>query len=336
MNQYVLAMGTAAVVMVISGCATVDPMSRPQTARDLQSYNETNLRPVPAERYKLVVLSKVTAHKESRETTKSSGLPNDEYKNDQFLGDAVEKAVAMNFSNLGWFDTVDRKNGIALSTEQLVAGLEATPGAAQYALVADSSLLYVAKQGWKRTNSASKARGAEVSTDFRIIDLTSKEPILAKKVVSIVADCAKGGVKSAIEEAATRNAQKFARLVSSRLLPEVRVKQTRDNGRYAQIAMGRNYQAVPAKSEWKVWPYKYLPLCFLPMETMPATTIDFFYNDKDAATNKLEPVVFAHGKVIRATQKDAWVEVDNYKTANVMKGHDAKVSDEDEAVKELE
>ena len=338
MNKLIGLTGGLLVLAVFTGCSTVDPMNVEQTVRDRQPFVEKFPRPVPAERYKLAVLSTVIPHEAAKEAKKNSGKPNDEYKLDDFLSKAVDGAVFAEFSNLGWFDTVDRKNGIALSTEEALAGVASGPAAAQYLLSAESSVIYVAKQGWKRTSHASKARGAQVKTTFRIIDIASKESVLAKTVTSTIADTKKKAVKEAIAEAASLNAKKFARLVSARFLPDVHVKQIRGNGQYAQVAMGKNYQAVPAVTSWKLWPYKYLPLCYLPTTDLPATKVDFFYNQQIQRNGKpvIEPVVFAHGTVIRSTQKEAWVEIDNYENANVHMGHGARGSAEDEAVQALE
>ena len=338
MKQLVIITGGVLVMAVFTGCSTVDPMTLEQTARDRQTYTEKFPRSIPVEKWKLAVLSTVVPHESAREAKKNSGKPNDEYKLDEFLAKEIDNAIAADFSNLGWFETVDRKHGVALSREAKLANQADGPSDARYLLTAESSVLYVAKQGWKRTSHASKARGAQVKTTFHIVDIVSKEAVLVKTVTSTVADMKKKEVKAAITEASQQNVKKFARLVSARFLPDVHVKQMRGNGQYAQVAMGKNYQAVPAVTSWKLWPYKYLPLCYLPTTDIPASKVDFFYNQQVQKNGKqvIEPVVFAHGTVIRATQKDAWVEIDNYENANVHIGHGARVSEEDEAVQALE
>ncbi len=318
---------TAALAGVLAGCSTVDPLSIPQTARDREVYKADVTRPVPTERYKLAIISKALPHKSDKTL-------------DAFLANEMESSLANNFTNLGWFDTVDRKNGVALAGEAMLVdgkSVDATaiPGA-QFVLIAESQVAYVAKQGWKRTSMSNKARGAEVTTDFRIIDLSTKEPILVKKFRSVETDVEKGNVKSAITEAANRNAKKMARVVAARFLPEVKVVQTRGDGKYAQVAMGKNYQATPAVKEWRWWPYKYFPLCYVKETVTPAATIDFFTLEK-LGDGKFDQIVFAHGEVIRADGKKAWVEVQNHETAGVYKGHNAKVSevtDDEDAVLE--
>ena len=297
MSRIIMGGCVVALASAMVGCATVDPLTVEQTARDRQTYTETNVRPVPAERYKIAIISKALPH------------PSDA-SNDAYAADQMEGALAVNFSNLGWFETVDRKNGIALAGEAMISGdadaldVEKIPGA-QLALVAESSIAYVAKQGWKKTAYSNKSRGAQVITDFRLVELSTKEPLLVKKFRTTV-DSGKGDVKTAITKAANQNAQKFARVVAARFLPEVRVLQTRGSGQYALVAMGQNYQATPD------------------------TKIDFFTIEKEEQPGgevRYDDNVFAHGTVLSSDSKKAWVEVDNYKKAGVMKGHSAKVSE---------
>ena len=320
MKNLMMIAGAAALAGMVSGCSTVDPLMVEQTARDRESYKEVNVMPVPSEKYKIAIRSSAMPHA----TDKS---------NDEYLASQMEGALAVNFSNLGWFETVDRKNGVSLAAEAMLAGDEAAveniPGA-QLVLIAQSHVVYVAKQGWKRTAYASKARGAQVETDFRLIDIATKTPVIAKKFRSLITDTGKGDVRAAITQVVNLNAKKFSRIVASRFLPPVKVIQTRGDGRYAQIAMGKNYQATPCIKSWKWWPYKYLPLCYVKTEDVPATSIEFFTIEKDEVAGgkpKFEQSVFARGSVIQAENKKAWVEVENYENANVFKGHNAKVSE---------
>lgn len=330
MNRIMLGVAAAGIGALV-GCSTVDPLTLPQTERDMKTYTEKNTRPLPTERYKIAVISKVVPHRSDK-------------RFDAFLASEMESAIANNFSNLGWFETVDRKNGVALAGESMLAGgkdasLENIPGA-QLALVVESRVDYVAKQGWKRTAFSNKARGAQIDSDFRLIDLATKEPLLVRKIRSVKTDCEKGGVQAAVTVVANQNAKKFARIVAGLYLPEVKVLQTRGDGQYAQVAMGKNYQATPAVKEWGWWPYKYLPLCPVKKTLTPAATVDFFTIEKETSADgkdKYDQSVFAHGTVISAKDKNAWVEVDNYETANVFKGHNAKLAEpSDDGLGELE
>ncbi len=287
---------------LMTGCSAVDPMTVKQTVRDFQEV-KTVTAPVPTERYKIAIISRVTPH-----------LSDKRY--DEHLKSQMESAVANNFTNLGWFDTVDRKNGVALAGEAMLSGEKDAfnaqkLGAAQLALVSDSSVVYIAKQGWKRTAYADKARGAQVESDFRLIDLETREPLLVKKFRSSISS-GKGDIRAAITTAANVNAKKFARVVASRMLPEGKVMQTRGDGQYALVNFGKNYQATPES------------------DTMGAAKVEFFTNEETTGPDgekRLEPIVVGSGEVIRAEGQKAWVEVTNYKDAPVFKGHCARVSE---------
>ena len=301
------------------GCSTVDPLQVEQTSRDLKTYEEKNVEPLPVARYKIAVVCKSSAL--SGDNTFIS-----------LVNDQMESAVANNFSGLGWFETVDRKNGVSLAQEAAISSggdIGEIPGA-DYVLIADSKIGYVAKQGWKRTSIAKKARGAQLETDFRLIELATKETIFVQKIRSTVTDCEKGAIKEAISIVANRNAKKLSRVIASRFLPGRKVVQTRGDGRYAQVNMGKNYQATPAVKNWQWWPYKYLPLCYLKLEDVPAAKVDFFTVGKtdEGGKAKYSKEVFARGRVISAERDKAWVEVDNYDAAGVFKGHGAKISEE--------
>lgn len=303
-----------------------NPLSVEQTDRDREVFRPEVTRPVPSVRFKIVVVSS------------SPTFGKDEYGT--HLVNAVESAVANNFTNLGWFDTVDRKNGVALSSDSILSSTNALQLAAdtgaQFALFANSEVSYVAKQGWKRTKYPHKARGAEVVTDFRLIDLSTKEPLIVRKIRSVVADVEKGNVKIAVTRASDRNAKKMARIVAARFLPEVEVLQVRGNGRYAQVAMGKNYQATPEVRASGWWPYKYLPLWYREYVAVPAARVDFLTLEK-TESGRYERTVFAHGEVFKADGKKAWVDVEDYDKANVHKGNLSVVSEElDEDGEELE
>ena len=303
MKKLMMVAGALALAGMFAGCATVDPLTVKQTKHDLQEYKAEVVRPAPAERYKIAVRSNCVNH------------PSDP-SNDAFLAEKMESGVVNNFSNLGWFETVDRKNGFAIASEAMLAGEKNADSiqGAQFVLIAESSIQYIAKQGWKRTAYANKSRGAQVESDFRMIDVATKETILSKKFRSAV-ESGKGGVKEAISTAANMNAKKFARVVAARFLPEVKVLQTRGDGKYAQVAMGKNYHATTAISANGA--------------ELPAARIEFLTLEKGDGEGKFDQNVFARGTVIRSDgDKKAWVEVDNYSKAGVHKGHLAKIAEE--------
>ena len=324
MKKLVLVAGVAALAgSLITGCATVDPLKVRQTARDQRVYQEKTKEPVPEARYKIAIVCKTEA---SRSDKKYSN------KLDDYSVDQMESAVANNLSGLGWFDPLDRKHGLVIDAEALIGNnvnFDKLP-AADYVLVADSKVSFIAKQGWKRTTHVDKARGAMIETDFRLVDVKSKEVVFVKKFRSAVTDSAKGAIKEAVTIAANRNAKKLSRFVAARFLPGRRVLQMRGNGQYAQVDMGKNYQATPAVKNWQWWPYKYFPLCYLKLEDVPAAKVEFYTLEQTDAGGKAKVVknVFAKGSVIRAERDKAWVEIDDYEKAGVFKGHGVRISEE--------
>lgn len=287
-----LAVAAITAFTLTTGCA-VDPIKLKITARDQETYVDQHARPMPSERYKVAIRSGFKPH------------PSDGGQ-DAFMANATGDALVKNFSNLGWFDTVDRKNGFAIAAENALTGDLAPTAAADFLLRAESSALFIAKQGWKRTAYADKARGAIVTTQFQLIDLATAEPIIVKTFCDDES-CGKGGVSEAIQKLAHRNAKKFAQAVAVRLLPDVKVLETRGDGRVALVAMGENYQVEEG------------------------TEVEFFYNTKyesdiPGEEAAIDATVFARGTVLSIEKKRAWVEIDDYEEAGVKKGHYARIS----------
>lgn len=299
-------------VLTLVGCTTVDPLTMERTARDKEVYVASEPIPIHQGRKKVVVFSKVMAHQRAGETNHM-----------EFLAKAIEAATVHYFSNLGWFRAADRKNGLSVDakkvlSDNLVGGDLGVHADADFALVVESSIVFIAKQGWKRTNYSNKARGVQVESDFRLIDIKLKEMVFGMKFRSS-ASCGKGDVRAAISDATDMNARKFARIVSARYLPPGRVTETRGSGRCARVTIGKNYM-LNAKG------------------TQPATRVDFYEyeRDRNSADSRLEKVVIAHGTVIVADKNEAWIEVDadwidkatGLATYNVKKGHYVKISED--------
>ena len=342
MNKVIAVLGTIAVGSVIVGCSTVDPRTIPQTSRDKEVYTPVAERPVPEEQYKIAIVAKVD--------NKLSPMPGKDADADEkvsfareaelipYVAEQMDTSLAQNFNNLGWFETVDRSHGMALAAEAVLSGDKDAFNVDKYSkadlvIFAESHLTWFAAQGWKTTGYASKARGAGVKTDFRLIDVKTKQPLIVKQITSRIADAGKGRdiLKGAIQNCCDQNAAKFARIIAGKFLPEVRVKETRGSGRYALVSMGRNFRCDPETASWKWWPYQYLPLCYVKTTDLPATRVDFCYTEKakgPGGKDKFDSVNFAYGKVVQSDAKTAWVEVENYETAGVKQGHSAVVSDQ--------
>ena len=300
--------------VALAGCSTVDPLTMERTARDMEVYEPSEPAPVKNGREMVFVVSKVIAHQREGENY-----------HDSFLATAIESSTSQYFSNLGWFRTMDRKNGIAVDASKVLDDSstfgekgEFPPGA-DYALMVESSMTFIAKQGWKMTSHSKKAQGVLIESNFRLINVKLKEVLFSKKIRSS-AKCGKGGIRTAISDAADLNANKFACIVSARFLTPGRVTETRGSGRCARVTIGKNYM-LNAKTGLK-----------------PAARVDFFVYERDGQSpnGRLEKVVISHGTVISADKNEAWVEVDadwidkatHLATYNVKKGHFVKLSEE--------
>ena len=300
--------------MIFVGCSTVDPLTMERTRRDMEVYTPSEPVPVKQGREKVFVVSKVIAHQRERENY-----------HDSFLKKSIESSTAQYFSNLGWFRTIDRKNGLSVDASKVLDDKSTLgdngefPAGADYALVIESSMAFIAKQGWKKTSHSKKARGVQIESDFRLIDIRLKEMVFGMKFRSS-AECEKGDIRTAISDAADMNANKFARIVSARYLSPGRVTETRGSGRCARVTIGKNYM-LNVKSGIK-----------------PATRVDFFEYERDKNSpckQRFEKVVVAHGTVISSDKNEAWVEVDadwidkttHLATYNVKKGHYVKISE---------
>jgi len=302
-----------AVPLVLAGCHTVDPLTMDRTERDEESYEAPASALKHGGQRRVYVVSRIIAHQRKSETNHLA-----------FLAKAVESSAAQYFSNLGWFRTIDRQNGLSVDANAALAGTAAdamsgVPRDADYALVVESSVQFIAKQGWKMTSHSKKARGVQVESDFRLVAVHERDTVAAMRFRS-TAECGKGDVRTALSEAADMNVRKFARVVSARYLPPGRVTETRGSGRCARLSIGKNY------------------LLSAGVDGTSATRVDFFEYDpqRKAADGRSEKVVVAHGTVISADKNEAWVEVDadwinkttHLATYNVKKGHFVKISEE--------
>ncbi len=300
--------------LTLAGCSTIDPLTMERTARDEETYQAKDPISFRHDRKRVFIVSKVIEHQRARETNHVA-----------FLAKAVQSATSQYFSNLGWFRAVDRQNGLSVDASKTIEGRDAdikendVPPDADFMLVVESSMVFIAKQGWKKTTHSKKARGVQVESDFRLIDIRLREMVAGIKFRSS-AECGKGDIRTAISDATAMNVRKFARVVSARYLPPGRVTETRGSGRCARLTIGKNYM-LNAKTD-----------------KQPATRVDFFVYDRDknVVNGRPEKVVIAHGTVITADKNEAWVEVDadwidkttHLATYKVKKGHYVKISEE--------
>ena len=302
---------------LVVGCASIDPLSMEVTDYDREMYETANEPQKSYGQFRILVLSEPVRN-QTDETY------------DQRMAESARVSVMKYFSNLGWFETIDDKNGLSLDVRGLVGNdgrvnEKAIEGAAvDFILSVKSSVAYPGHhfkwhEFWGRgryTSSASKANGADVTTEFSLIKVCDGKPLLSRRFRSRRLCDSSRTILKAIDGATDANASKFAQIVASQLLPAVRVLETRGHGRCARIRMGENYMARPASDE------------------VPATVVEFFTFEKGIENRPdgkptVDKVPFARGTVIRAVNsRECWVEVDAWEKAKVHKGHFVRTSNE--------
>lgn len=290
MKKLAFVLSAAALGMGITGCKSfAPPMDLEQTARDAETYKTDAKVPVMP-RQKIVIVSKSL-------TPKGNMIP----QVDKYIMDKVEGTLAVYFTNLGnTFDTIDRKNGLTIDSEAILNGdkngIDPTKVAgADYILIAETSYSWKGILG-RGTFDPQKGSEASVKTNFRLISTATKETILTKEASSRCEyEKGTGGWQKGVNDCTDLNAREFARLVSARILPPAKVRQTRGSGWAAQVSMGKNYLVTPG------------------------ATVEFLTVEEDG------PSPFARGVVYSADDKNAWVEVANYEKAGVKKGHFVKL-----------
>ena len=298
--QLKIVMGCSACV-ILFGCASVDPLRLPITARDAEMYSDSVGESVPTAKYKIAVKS-------------IAGEERNDKKHDAFMAKSAETSVSRYFSNLGWFKPVNGESGIVLDASGVLdEDKSKVSDDVDMLLIAESRLVCVGWPYWqdRGTVFSENATGVRVTTDFKLVNMRTKEPMLTRSYKTKV-ESQKGRIREAISAAVDENVRKFAKIVSVRFLPPVKVLETRGGGRCALVALGKNYMADAEKDD------------------QPATRIDFFYCVKGSAGGgaAYDNRTFAHGTVISADKRQAWVEVDNYEDAGVKKGHLARISDQ--------
>jgi len=286
MNKLAMIAAAAAVSSAITGCRSFEPLDMDQTARDQEVYkSDVQIPALP--RTKIAVINKLS-------------MPKDHFPAfDQYIVNQMESYVTAHFTNLGSFDTVDRKNGLTIDSEAVMSadknGIDPSQVAgAQKILITETSVQWYA--GSRMTYFPDKADSVKMITNYRMIDLQSKETVISKSIESHVEKVHGGNAAmQAIDDAAKSNAKKFAKVVSARFLPPAKVIQMRGNGLAAQVSMGKNYMAEPGEM------------------------VEFLTVETDG------PIAFARGTVRIADDKRSWVEVMNHEKVGVKKGHFVKL-----------
>jgi len=300
MNKLTM-IAAVAVGSAITGCRSFDPpMELEQTARDAEVY-KTEAKVPMMPRQKVVIITKDATPKGMQVL-----------EAEKYVQNKMESSLTEYFTNLGnVLDTIDRKNGLTIDSEAILSGDKngvdpSKVAGADYILIAETSYRWQGglAQAYKFTFDPQKGVKLFLKTNFRMISTATKETIVSKSAESMAEyERGTGGWQAGVNATVNANAKLFAKLVSARMLPPAKVRQTRGDGWAAQISMGKNYMAEPGE------------------------TVEFLSVEEDG------PVPFARGTVFSADDKSSWIEVTNYKKAGVRKGHFVKLVAEDKVEK---
>ena len=115
-----------AVAYTVVGCKSIDPLSLDVTASDREVFTDANAPQKANAQFKILVISKAKPNE---------GDP----AYDQKMADSARTSVMKYFSNLGWFETIDDKNGIALDAGDLVGD----DGRAKSKVVGESDIDFI-------------------------------------------------------------------------------------------------------------------------------------------------------------------------------------------------
>lgn len=317
-----LAAAAGLLVLFMAGCRTLPVLDDSCKTEIDRNCRYDGKAPQDSKRWMVLVNSKVLPCARGNETYHTN-----------FLARAVESSTMKYFANLGWFRSIDTKNGASVTGVSSLAALGLNLRTnADYVLVEESSVTYLAKKWWRtlfpfvsdedtETSHSKKSRGARVETAFRLIDVRTGQLLVGSKFAS-KSRSNKGAVRGAISASADANVRKFARLVSARYLPPGKVTETWQSGRYVKVDIGKNYLLDDADADW------------------PATRVDFFeYERADSAARRDKKIV-AHGTVLAVEKNEALIEVDaedwmgqtlffgNLCDYRVRVGHLVKISEE--------
>ena len=147
-----------------------------------------------------------------------------------------------------------------------------------------------------------------LGVDFRFYEVATKKMIMDRSVEVTCSGRGEGDVNKAIREAA----RQFALELCLKYAPPVVVMESRGNGKIVRISMGQNYGL------------------------QKGSYVGFYYfrdlSKIQAGRDRVRTDI-GQGKVIILNEKDAWVQVDNYKKSQIKLGHFAALKEDQEAAK---
>ena len=233
---------------------------------------------------------------------------------------ALDASLNSTLSDFAFFQVVERGNLEALLKESELESLGDSDLAqikipsADYLITASVSSVRIEKKGqgglFGALNKDAKAGyKATVGVDFRFYEKSSQRTIftknLEKNAPGLLYDKSGSAAISKLAEAAQECAKAFGLELGSRYAPVARVLETRGDGRVAKISIGTNYGVAKGMK----------------------VDVFVYVDDSDVIKDATrEPSVIATGYVISSTKNRAWVDVDDYKKAKVLRGHYARLA----------
>jgi curli biogenesis system outer membrane secretion channel CsgG len=286
-----------------SGCVSPNPAGLALTERDKQVYLDKGaVERGKGEKSRVAVIVSQGNYKEAKEAA-----------------EALDGTLTGGISGLAFFQLVERSNLGALAQEELLTSLgdggNSAPDipAADYLITAKINTFRIDQAAagimplalpQKSGNTAEPLFDVAVSVDFRFYQIDGKRVILTKNIEKKYPGQDKTSAMSKAAVAAQECAKAFVSDLGARYAPPARVLETRGEGQVARVSMGADSGAAKG------------------------VKVEFFeYADQSDIIKgaEREPSIVAHGTVIDADTKSAWVEIENYKKAQVKRGHYVKI-----------
>lgn len=302
------------VSILVAGCS-IKPGNLQITPRDEEVYHDpagTPLAQTQETKHPVAIL--VAQGKSPREQALYRSL-------DAALTDAV--------SGMAFFTVVERSNLGALAKEQNLESLnddelgKLDVGKADYLITAQVTsanvvgsttsniIATVAAATVNSAASAMKSYKGKVQVDYRFYEKATNRVILTKSITansssSMTASGSPSGDQeiAKLADAIQQSAKLFTVELGSRYAPLARVVETRGEGHMARITIGGNY-GLNRKAKVQFFEYA--------------------DNSDIVAGATRDPRIVGYGKVVEVDQDSAWVEVDDYKEAKVLRGHYVKL-----------
>lgn len=282
--------GAGLVAMVISGCAFA-PHTMPVETRDNAMYEDADATgPIKEKKFRLAIY-----------------VSRGDYAKTGDIAKALDSSLTSAFSDFAFFQIVDRSSSEAVQQEKFFAGEDINDVGFQSADVIITAKLngfnaITESESYNPfTKKTEKLYNVSGSVDFRFFHANKPtETKLAKNITKSYSSASPADFGAVALRTAQECAKAFAQELGCRYAPPARVLETRGNCQAAQVSFGSNYGAVPGS---KVEIFEYVD------------------HSAVIAGETRVPQVVTTGTVRLSELKTCWVEVDNYETVQVKRGH---------------